>query len=256
TVTVYRTASDSDDAGKEPARIKAVNSANVLHALGGRIGIATDATGDVATFGTINVTGDDAVVNLSSGVTLANLNITAGEANINNAVTTISHDGGTLTTEGTYNIATMSSGAPNATLNHRRALSTVTITRSGAVATVAWTSHGLAAGDLFMLIGAEQYQYNGVKVVATAPDANSVTFYVNGSPTTPATGTITATLMAITTLNVYDGCVIDISDNAAPFAVGTINVNGDATIIVNSANPNHFAAGYIVKNRGTLNVQG
>lgn len=106
TITVLGSKSSSSDTGLEPIRIKAVNSANVLSALSGRIGVATNAVGDVSTFGTINVDGS-AVVNIAAGVTLTTLNTLGGATTLNNLVTTANHSGGSLTTFGDYTITTL-----------------------------------------------------------------------------------------------------------------------------------------------------
>jgi len=66
---------------------------------------------------------------------------------------------------------------------------TVTITRSGSVATVAHTAHGFEVGERVKISGASETEYNGVFVIATAA-TNSYTYAVSGSPATPATGTI------------------------------------------------------------------
>ena len=51
----------------------------------------------------------------------------------------------------------------------------------------------------------------------------------------------------ITTLNLYEGATLDVSDLPVAFAVGTINVYGRATIRVNKANRSHFS--YTTLNR-------
>lgn len=67
------------------------------------------------------------------------------------------------------------------------------ITRSGTTATVTTsTAHGLSDGDPVTIAGANQAAYNGtfqIKYVSTV----AFTIEVAGSPTTPATGTITST---------------------------------------------------------------
>lgn len=120
TITVLDSKGSSQDTGLEPIRIKAVNSANILNALGGRIGVATNAIGDVATFGTINVDGS-AVVNLAAGLTLTTLNTLGGTTTLNNLATTVNHSGGSLTTFGDYAIATLNlrNGA-TVTCNHQK----------------------------------------------------------------------------------------------------------------------------------------
>ena len=66
------------------------------------------------------------------------------------------------------------------------------ITRSGTTATLTSTTvHGFEAGDLVDVVGANESAYNGLQLVLTAPTTTTLTYTVAGSPTTPATGTIT-----------------------------------------------------------------
>jgi hypothetical protein len=66
-----------------------------------------------------------------------------------------------------------------------------TITRTGVTATVTTaTAHGLATGDVALIAGATQGDYNGSFVV-TVTGATTFTYDVANSPVTPATGTIT-----------------------------------------------------------------
>lgn len=85
---------------------------------------------------------------------------------------------------------------------------TVTITRTGGTANVVFNSHGMANGELVMISGANQAEYNGVKTVANSL-TNTFTFGVTGSPTTPATGTITATGVLINELTTAGGLADD-----------------------------------------------
>lgn len=65
------------------------------------------------------------------------------------------------------------------------------IARSGTTATVTTaTAHGLATGDVALIAGAAETEYNG-EFVVTVTGGSSFTYDVTGSPTTPATGTIT-----------------------------------------------------------------
>ncbi len=68
------------------------------------------------------------------------------------------------------------------------------LTRSGTTATLTSTGIvaklGLSTGSTVVVSGAVQTAYNGA-VQVTVVDANTITFTVAGSPTTPATGTIT-----------------------------------------------------------------
>lgn len=72
------------------------------------------------------------------------------------------------------------------------AQSVSSITRSGTTATVTTSSnHGYSTGDLVHIAGADQSDYNGeFEITVTAAD--EFTYEVSGSPSTPATGTITA----------------------------------------------------------------
>jgi hypothetical protein len=78
--------------------------------------------------------------------------------------------------------------------NRTGSLHTVTIARSGNIATVTDTAHGFSTGDRIVVRGANQAEYNGIKKI-TVVNANSFTFLVAGEPATPATGTITTNLV-------------------------------------------------------------
>jgi len=65
-----------------------------------------------------------------------------------------------------------------------------TITRAGAVATVARPDHGYTNGQTVTIEGADVAEYNGNKV-ATVTGTGTFTFPVVGTPATPATGSIT-----------------------------------------------------------------
>lgn len=67
-----------------------------------------------------------------------------------------------------------------------------TIARTSNTATVTCTAHGLAVGNICRINGADQLAYNGHHRVATVTNANEFTYTVYGTPTDPATGTITA----------------------------------------------------------------
>lgn len=66
------------------------------------------------------------------------------------------------------------------------------ITRSSTTATATTlTAHGFTSNDYVTIAGADQSAYNG-KVKVTVTGTTTFTFTVSGSPTTPATGSITA----------------------------------------------------------------
>ena len=85
----------------------------------------------------------------------------------------------------------------------------VTITRSGATATVSHTAHGLSDGDIVVIRGADQQEYNGPFTI-TNVSANAYDYTVSGSPVTPATGTITSSGAILNDLTDVNG---DISDS-------------------------------------------
>ncbi|MDX1486574.1 MAG: hypothetical protein R3268_00130 [Acidiferrobacterales bacterium] len=89
---------------------------------------------------------------------------------------------------------------------------TVTITRSGSVATVALTSHKVPDGSSVIIRGAEQDEYNGVFTV-TGVTANDFTYTVGGTPDTPATGTISAATQIMSGLTNASGVLQDTSFN-------------------------------------------
>lgn len=86
------------------------------------------------------------------------------------------------------------------------ALESVTITRSGSTASVAHTAHGMAEGDTVIIRGAVQDEYNGSFVISNVT-TNAYDYTVSGTPTTPATGTITASAMVLTGLTDVSGVI-------------------------------------------------
>ena len=77
------------------------------------------------------------------------------------------------------------------------AQSVSSLTRSGSTATVTTAAaHGYATDDWITIAGANETEYNGTFKI-TKTGASTFTYTVDGSPTTPATGTITARLAYI-----------------------------------------------------------
>ena len=75
----------------------------------------------------------------------------------------------------------------------------VTITRSGSTASVAHVAHGMSAGQIVIVRGADQDEYNG-RFSITNVSLDAYDYTVTGTPTSPATGTITATAQILTGL--------------------------------------------------------
>lgn len=70
-------------------------------------------------------------------------------------------------------------------------LSVTSITRSSSTATLTTTAaHGLATGDRVQVQGAAETEYNIIATI-TVTGASTFTYEVTGTPSTPATGTIT-----------------------------------------------------------------
>lgn len=72
----------------------------------------------------------------------------------------------------------------------------VTITAAATIATVTHTGHGLATNDYVDINGANEVEYNGTFQI-TVTGANTYTYTMSGSPSSPATGTITSTFVVI-----------------------------------------------------------
>ena len=64
------------------------------------------------------------------------------------------------------------------------------ISRSGSTATVTIFRHTYTAGDVVIITGANQAEYNGRFTVASVPTPSTFTITVSGTPATPATGNI------------------------------------------------------------------
>jgi len=85
---------------------------------------------------------------------------------------------------------------------------TVTGTSSGTTATITHTTHGLITGDNVQITGANEEEYNGVFSI-TVTGASTYTYTMNASSTTPATGTLKATLALIHEVTTGTGIVSD-----------------------------------------------
>lgn len=110
----------------------------------------------------------------------------------------------------------------------------VTITRSGSVATVTHTGHGYSTGHKVEIENADQNDYNRIKEI-TVVDANSYTFVVAGTPTTPATGTILSTAIIIDGLTNASGVISDTRTYSADQAfTGSVKKGTSAPVFVSS----------------------
>lgn len=84
----------------------------------------------------------------------------------------------------------------------------ISITSSGTTATVTHTAHGLTTNDYIRITGANEFAYNGTFQV-TVTGANTYTYTMQASTTSPATGTIIATGVVINALSNASGVASD-----------------------------------------------
>jgi hypothetical protein len=159
-------------------------------------GTAADMTLDGVTFtgyaASNGSTGNEAIyVNIASGS--MTISITGG-----GSTPSIRTAGATVTVVNAVTVKVTAKDADtSAAIQSARVLlyastgTTVTITRSGSTATVTHTAHGKANGDKVIISGADQGEYNGVKTISNVT-TNTYDYTVSGTPTTPATGTITS----------------------------------------------------------------
>lgn len=112
----------------------------------------------------------------------------------------------------------------------------VTITRSGATATATCIAapHGLTSGDSVRIAGADQSEYNGT-FTATVTSPTIFTFPITAvaqEPTSPATGSITATTRESAATLAGSASSANVSYNQT--ILGTVNV-GDSLVISNAS---------------------
>jgi len=88
----------------------------------------------------------------------------------------------------------------------------VTITSSGTTATVTHTAHGRKTGEKMVIRGANQPEYNGIQSI-TVTTVNAYTYTITGTPATPATGTITSTMVILDGVSDVNGIVQDTGFN-------------------------------------------
>lgn len=90
-------------------------------------------------------------------------------------------------------------------VNGYNSVSVSSLTRSGSTATATCAApHGLSTGDVVLVAGAGQADYN-VEAVVTVVSGTVFTYDVANSPTSPATGTITAKRAPLGYTKVFTG---------------------------------------------------
>lgn len=140
TGTIDGTATTSADNNLEPLRIIGTNASNVFTINDGIVGFATSDETEVATILELSLTGDEAQVHLTDGVTLAGTNVLAGTASLGCAVSgTIEQSGGTVTTYGILTVATWNINAGVGIVQ-----STGVITLAEVRGTIDYSTHAIA----------------------------------------------------------------------------------------------------------------
>jgi len=84
----------------------------------------------------------------------------------------------------------------------------VSLTRSGTTVTVSHTSHGMATNDYVVIEGATEGEYNGVWQT-TKIDANSYSYQISSTPSSPATGSPVSTFAMISGTSDANGLISD-----------------------------------------------
>ena len=109
----------------------------------------------------------------------------------------------------------------------KRTIAISGITRASTTATVTTSAaHNITTGAVVYITGADQAAYNGYKTL-TGGSGSTFTFEVAGSPTTPATGTISSTTATLSRGPAWRnaGQVITGATNATPIVI-TSNTHG------------------------------
>jgi hypothetical protein len=136
TITIYNTG--TNDTTTMPAiRILCNSASTVLNLRKGSVGMAV-IDGETATIGTINQNYDtnqdtDTYLYLGSGVTVTTIDKTGGDAVILCGATTIRNKGGTLRTEGTGAITTMTCNKGTITSNSAGTITTANAIEEGVI---------------------------------------------------------------------------------------------------------------------------
>lgn len=102
------------------------------------------------------------------------------------------------------------------------------ITRAGDVATATKVGHGYSNGDKVVIAGAAQADYNG-EVTVFGVAANTFNFNVQNTPTTPATGTITASAIGAVLTDPSETIKTGLRFYSGPGATGTLYASTSGT---------------------------
>ena len=169
-------------------------------------GYGTDGSSSAAF---LNNSGADITINISGGGgTPTVTNVSPATTTINN---TVSLTVNTITTVGTP-IQGARVRVEADTGGSLPAKDVVTITRAGSTASVAHTGHGMPDGQKIIVRNANQPEYNKITTISNVT-TNAYDYTVSGTPTTPATGTITSTAVVLEGLTDSSGSITDAGFN-------------------------------------------
>jgi len=126
TVSIFGTASTASEVGRPAIRLKGVNSSNDLfvRSAPGGVGIAIDKPNEVSTFRKVSIsdTSSGSKVEIGSGTTLTTFEQNGGinvlQLLASGTLTTLTMEGGTLTTEGDWGITTANVNFGTLLANH------------------------------------------------------------------------------------------------------------------------------------------
>ena len=140
------------------------------------------------------------------------------------------YDGSTITSY----TALSDPSAPTVTPTFTAVANVTSITRSSQTATLtAAAAHGFATGDYVTIAGAVESEYNGTYVI-TVTSTTVFTYTVSGTPSTPATGTITIRPGGATTYS-YKIVAFNSTGNTAASSAGSAST-GPVTLTTTAYN--------------------
>jgi len=125
------------------------------------------------------------------------------------------------------------------------------ITRASTTATVTTTlAHGYTTGNSVTILGATQSDYNGTFTI-TVTGANTFTYTVANSPTTPATGTITSNIPVPYTVSNYYGQTLILTSltSTGTTATATYNAHGLSAgrwVTISGATPSTYNGSFLI----------
>jgi len=136
------------------------------------------------------------------------------------------------------------------------------ITRSGSTATVTTTatlpSSEAIVGDYIFIAGANESEYNGWHKILTRPTTTTVTYAVSGTPTTPATGTITYTYRAAKWVVTGNASIVGTGENFITIPLVKNSRYPDSISVYNITNGLIGSYNYLFEfqanNSGELNI--